>query len=182
MDDDHRRSAASPALGWAGVWRTAKVMLGAGSVLAIIVALPYAFLWTLFWLSSDSWDFEGTKGLRHWLLVKGSRLDQLGLIAPTSSPPRYSVRFQEGTFPGWRVLAYNSSASPPAIVAAYSERCEAMGLMVTKREVSVANNDADSTEATLVCEIEPYIDAEFHAERKVLATISEVSVRVWGSE
>ena len=182
MDDGHERSAAGPALGRAGVWGVAQVLLSAGSVLAIMAALPYAFLWTLFWLSSHSWDFEGTKGLRHWLLVKGSRLDQLGLIAPTSSPPRYSVRFQEGTFPGWRVLIYESSAAPPAIVAAYSERCEAMGLKVTKREVSVASNDADSTEATLVCEIEPYIDAEFHAERKVLATISEVSVRVWGSQ
>jgi hypothetical protein len=151
-------------------------------VLAIIVALPYAFLWTLFWLASESWDFEGNSGLRHWLLVKGSRLDRLGLVAPTSSPPRYSVSFQEGTFPGWRVLVYVSSAPPPAIVAAYAERCGAMGLKVTKREVSVANNDAEATEATLVCEIEPYIDAEFHAERKPLAADSKVSVRVWGSD
>ena len=36
-------------------------------------------------------------------------------------------------------------------------------------------------QATLVCEIEPYIDAEFHAERNVPAAATSVSVRVWGS-
>jgi hypothetical protein len=182
MDDDHGRPAAGPAFDRSDVWQTAKALLGAGCVLAMIVALPSAFLWTLFWMASGSWDFEGDKGLRHWLLVKGSRLDRLGLVAPTSSVPRYSVSFQEGTFPGWRVLVYNSSASPPAIVAAYAERCGAMGLKVTERKASVASNDADATEATLVCEIEPYLDAEFHAKRNALAPVSEVSVRVWGSD
>ena len=173
---------ANPKIGRARVLGPVQSLLAAGSVLAILVAVPYAFLWTLFWFASGSWDVEGSTGLRHWLLVKGSRLDQLGLVAPTARPPSYSVRFQEGTFPGWRVVGYESSASPSEIVAAYIGRCGALGLKVTKSAVSGGAGDADATQATLVCEIEPYIDAEFHAERKASAAVSSVSVRVWGSQ
>jgi hypothetical protein len=126
-------------------------------LLAIIVGVPYAFLWTLFWIASDSWDFEGSSALKHWLLVKGSRIDRLGLVAPTTRPARYSVRFQEGTFPGWRVVGYESSVLPPAIISTYAERCRAMGLRITRNETASLGNDADGTEATLVCEIEPYM-------------------------
>jgi hypothetical protein len=173
---------ASPKIGRARVLGPVQSLLAAGSVLAILVAVPYAFLWTLFWFASGSWDVEGSTGLRHWLLVKGSRLDQLGLVAPTARPPSYSVRFQEGTFPGWCVVGYESSASPSEIVAAYIGRCGALGLKVTKSAVSAGASDADATQATLVCEIERYIDAEFHAERKASAAVSTVSVRVWGSQ
>lgn len=114
--------------------------------------------------------------------MKGSRLERLGFVAPTSRPASYSVRFQEGTFPGWRVVQYESSASPPAIIAAYAERCRAMGLKVTKSTIPGGDSNADATQAILTCEIEPYIDAEFLAERKASATDSRVSVRVWGSQ
>lgn len=153
----------------------------AASGLAVFVAVPYALLWTLFWVASGSWDVEGSSGLRYWLLVEGSRLDRLGLVAPTAHPASYSVRFQEGTFPGWRVVSYASSAAPGAIIATYAGRCSATGLRVKTRETPSANSDADAGQATLVCEIEPYIDAEFHAERNVPATATSVSVRVWGS-
>ena len=33
----------------------------------------------------------------------------------------------------------------------------------------------------LECEIEPYLDVQVVAERKVSATVTEVSLRVWGS-
>ena len=57
-----------------------------------------------------------------------------------------------------------------------------MGLRVTRNETASLGNDADGTQAMLVCEIEPYIDAEFHAERKGAAATTQVSVRVWGSQ
>jgi len=57
-----------------------------------------------------------------------------------------------------------------------------MGLKVTKSAVASGDKDADATQATLVCEIEPYIDAEVLAERKASAAVSRVAVRVWGSQ
>ena len=117
----------------------------------------------------------------HWLLVKGSRLDRLGLVAPATAPARYSVRFQEGTFPGWRVVGYYSSASPADIIAVYAGRCTAMGLRITRRE-PVSRTAAGDEEAFLECEIEPYLDVQVSAERKVSATLSGVSMRVWGSD
>jgi hypothetical protein len=153
-----------------------------GCLLVIVVGIPYALLSTLFWIATESWDFEGVRGYRYWLLVKGSRLDRLGLVAPTTDPARYSVRFQEGTFPGWRVVGYESDALPPAIIATYTERCRAMGLRVKESKTADLGDDAGGMQAALVCEIEPYIDAEFHAERKGAAATTSVSVRVWGSQ
>ena len=176
MEGPEDRSAASATPAWV------QSLLAAGCVLLIVMAVPYALLWTLFWIASDSWDFEGSGGYRHWLLVKGSRIDRLGLVSPTARPVSYSVRFQEGTFPGWRVVGYESRALPHAITSTYAERCRATGLRVTRNETASLGSDADGTQATLVCEIEPYIDAEFHAERKGSAAVTLVSVRVWGSQ
>src|SRR5262245_778093 len=89
-----------------------QTLLEAGIIVALLAAVPYALFWTLFWAASDSWDFEGNGTLKHWLLVNGSILDRLGVVAQTERPARYSVRFQEGTFPGWRVVSYESLASP----------------------------------------------------------------------
>jgi hypothetical protein len=175
MEGSGERSAAGSVLTWV------RPLVVVAFLLAIVFAVPYLLLWTLFWIATESWDFEGSGGYRHWLLVKGSRLDRLGLVAPTSRPASYSVRFQEGTFPGWRVVGYESSALPPAIIAVYAERCGAMGLRVTKQEIANGGN-GDGTQAVLVCEIEPYIDAEFHAERKGSAAVTRVSMRVWGSQ
>ena len=133
-------------------------------------------LWTLFWIASDSWDFDGSSAgidTGCWSRARGSTGS--GSSAPTTRPARYSVRFQEGTFPGWRVVGYESSALPPAIISTYAERCRAMGLRVTRNETASLGNDADGTQATLVCEIEPYIDAEFHAERKGSAAAHRAS-------
>ena len=172
---ERERSAASSALAWM------RSLLPALSVVALLAVVPYALLCTQFWAASGSWDFEGSGGLKRWLLVTGSRLDQLGFVAETTAPARYSVRFQEGTFPGWRVVGYASTASPADIIAAYADRCIAMGLRITVREPARSTVPGNQ-EATLVCEIERYIDAEILAERKVSATVTNVSLRVWGSD
>jgi hypothetical protein len=171
---DRVESAARSAFGFV------RALLVAGSVVAMMAAVPYALLWLLFWSASGSWDMEGNGTLRHWLLVKGSLLDRLGLVAATDQPPRYSVRFQEGTFPGWRVVTYESAALPRQIVATYAERCTGMGLRVTRR----APADGPSAEREVLildCEIEPYLDVQVFAERKVSATVTGVSMRVWGN-
>jgi hypothetical protein len=165
---------------WAAL-ASMRAALPALSVAVLMVAGPYCLFWILFWAASDSWDFEGSGGIRRWLLVAGSRLDRLGLVTPTERPARYSVRFQEGTFPGWRVVLYDSSAPPARVVAVYAGRCTAMGLRVTEHEPARSKVQGRE-EASLVCEIEPYTDVQIVAERGVSATVTDVSVRVWGSD
>jgi hypothetical protein len=171
---DGEESAARSALA------LVQALLALGSIVALMAAVPYALLWTLFWSASGSWDFEGSGSLKHWLLVKGSILDRLGFVAQTERPAKYSIRFQEGTFPGWRVVTYESATPPQQIIATYADRCNALGLRVTKREPADSTGGSEQ-EAFLECEIEPYLDAQVSAERKVSATVSEVSMRVWGS-
>lgn len=156
-------------------------LLVVAGIIVLMAAVPYALLWTLFWSASGSWDFDSSHSLKRWLLVEGSRLDQLGLVAPSTAPAKYSVRFQEGTFPGWRVVSYDTSASPADVVAGYAGRCTAMGLRITRRE-PVSRTAAGDEEAFLECEIEPYLDVQVFAERKVSATLGSVSMRVWGSD
>lgn len=142
-------------------------------LLAIMLS-PLAFIALAFWVASGSWEFEGT-GIRHWLLVKGSTLEQLGIVSPTDGPPRYVVRIQEGTDPGARSVAYDSSALPSEVIAAYAERCHAMDLAIKKQEA-----DERTTKAVLVCEGNPDVpfsdDVWVSAERDPGATTTSVGV------
>ena len=63
-------------------------------------------------------------------------------------------------------------------MTAYTDRCREMQLRIT--EPSAASPDA--AEASLTCEIEPYIDAEFSAERKLGETATSVTMRVWDTD
>lgn len=152
-----------------------------GTALLLLVILPLGFLAFIFWAVDGSWDFEGRGGVRYWVFVKGSRLDRLGLIQPTDAPGRYSVRLQDGNFPGWTVLTYRSTATPEAVIDAYAQRCREMGLKITRGPHPQAS-DGKAGGVALVCEISPYIDAEFHAERKPGEGATEVGLRVWGND
>ena len=146
-------------------------------IVLLLLISPFGLMMFAMWMASDSWDFTG-QGWRYWAFVKGSRIDRLGLVEPTDRPVEYSVSFEEGTFPGWKIASYASTASPAAIMTAYAERCREMQLKIT--EPSAA--EPDSSEASLTCEIEPYIDAEFSAERKRGETTTSVTMRVWGTD
>ena len=146
----------------------------------MFLVVPYLLIATLFWAADGDWRFEG-RGFRYWLFVKGSRLERLGLIEPGPAPVRYSIGLQEGTFPGWSVMQYDSAAQPFAVAETYAKRCRALKLAI------IDGPRADSTEeggnaALLKCEIEKYLDVEVYAERKDGAALTEVGVRVWGSE
>ena len=45
-----------------------------------------------------------------------------------------------------------------------------------------SSRDSRAAEAELVCQIRPYIDAEFHAERRPGEITTRVGVRVWGDD
>jgi hypothetical protein len=147
-------------------------------VIAAVFATPVGLLWVLFWTTEGAWEFEGQSGVRHWLFIKGKWIDRLGLVEQ-AGPARYSVSLPEGTFPGWAVLNYDSSAPPAMILDTYAERCRKLGLKVTK-EPAVWEHGADGM--YLECEIEKYLDAQFVAERKPPAELTEVSLRVWGRD
>jgi hypothetical protein len=146
--------------------------------IAVVLATPVGLLWMAFWTTEGAWEFEGQSGVRHWLFIKGKWIDRLGLVEP-AGPARYSVSLPEGTFPGWAVLAYDSSAPPATIAHAYAERCRKLGLKVTK-EPAVWQYGADAMH--MECEIEKYIDVQLVAERKPQAVLTEVSLRVWGRD
>lgn len=150
------------------------------SVLAAVVLVPFALIAFLFWAVEGSWDFEAGS-FRYWLFMKGSRAEQLGLVSPAGKPVAYSVSLQEGNFPGWTVIQYESSASPAAIMDVYEQRCRDMKLKINKRETPQDTGTPVVAEQ-LVCEIKPYLDAEFYAERKTQDALTEVSMRVWGSD
>jgi hypothetical protein len=146
-------------------------------ILLVLLISPAGLMMFAMWMSSDSWDFAG-QGWRYWAFVKDTRIDRLGLVDATDKPVEYSVSFEEGTFPGWKIASYASTASPAAIMTTYTKRCQEMQLKIT--EPSAANPDA--SEASLTCEIEPYIDAEFSAERKPGDAATSVTMRVWGDD
>lgn len=159
-------------------WRVPPVLIVL-LIVASIIAAPFGLLAAAFWAAEGSWDFEGRSGVRHWLFIKGKWIDRLGFVEMTGGAPQYSVSLQEGTFPGWAVLRYDSSALPPAILDAYAERCRKLGLKVTKGPMP---SEYTANALFLECEIEPYIDAQFLAERKPSAERTEVNVRVWGRD
>jgi len=148
-------------------------------VLGIGMASPALLLLFGIWMSSDRWDFEG-RGLLHWAFVRGSHLDRLGLVGATAAPARYSVSFEEGTFPGWRTVAYASAAAPLEVVSAYAARCGELGFRVTERRPQPPVRDA--ARAELTCEIELYIDIEILAEREAATAATRVWLRVWGRQ
>ena len=162
-------------------WSRFGCLIPLGTALLVLVVLPYSFIAFLFWAADGSWDFEGRSGWRYWLFVKGSRTEQLGLISPADKPAKYSVSLQEGNFPGWTVVIYRSMAAPGVTAEAYVKRCRAMGLTITRGPEPKSEQDG-AAGVTLVCEIRPYIDAEFYAEQKAGETTTEVSMRIWGSD
>jgi hypothetical protein len=150
-----------------------------GTALLMLVILPFGFVAFGFWAADGSWDFEGRDGIRYWVFVKGSRLDRLGLVEPTEQPGKYSVSLQEGNFPGWKVLTYHSVAAPESGIGAYAKRCQDIGLKITRGPEQAVGGESG---VSLFCEIRPYIDSEFHVERKADAIATEVSIRVWGDD
>lgn len=122
-------------------WRLAALL---GLVVALVTS-PITMLGLAFWAASDSWEFDGG-GLRHWLFVKGTSVDRLGLVDATDRPVRYVVRLAEGTDPGAITATFDSRAMPDGIVSTYAERCHTLKLEIVKRVVST-----DAKEASLVC-------------------------------
>lgn len=143
------------------------------SVLALAIVGPFAMIGLVLWAANGSWEFTG--GWRYWMLVTGSRLESLGLVQPTGIP-EYSVSLEEGNFPGWSNVGYRSTAEPAAIIAAYQQRCRALGFKVVEEKAEAG------VRSELTCEMETYLNAEFVAERRPSETHSQVHVRVWGSK
>ncbi len=144
-------------------------------IVVVVLAAPWLLLALAFWSADGSWDFEGP-GVRHFLFVRGSHLARLGTVEPTREPVRYSVRLPEGTFPGWRIAIFDSTAEPTTIARRYAERCEQLGFKVTQMTLP----EAAAARAVLVCEIEMYIDVEMAAERAANQPSTRVALKVWG--
>lgn len=158
-----------------------RISLAIFAILFAVAAAPFMLVALAFRASDGSWDFEGDGNLRYWLFVRGSRLEKFGVVT-AAGPVRYSIRFQEGTFPGWNVAQYDSAALPEAILETYAGRCRAMGLKITEKKLPLSDRAPNMIAGTLVCEIEPYLDAEFFAGRRDQATATQVGIKIWGDK
>lgn len=147
-------------------------------VLAGVICAPVLVVMAALWAADGSWRFEG-HGPKYWFFVKGSRLERLGLVAPSGALPSYTIRLAEGTDPGSSAVAYESLAQPQDVLSTYAARCGEMGLKITRMPGATGQN---AGEAGLVCEIEPYLDAKFGATRGAGQEVTEVSVIVWGAD
>ena len=179
---DNAGDAAAPKEGGERRRRSALpgCLAAIGVILTILVGLPYAFLALAFWANDGSWDFEGDGNFRYWLFVSGKRTEQLGLVAQTEKPVKYSSRGADGNFPGWTVVMYESKAAPADVIDAYAKRCESLKAKVTERPVS---GPKEGKIAMLIeCEFANYLTADLYAERTSSSPVTEVSVRVWGME
>jgi len=155
-------------------------LVAIGTILFVFVVVPYALLAFAFWAAEGSWNFEGDKNLRYWLFVGGSRAERLGLVAPTEKAVRYSVSLEEGNFPGWTIVQYESKAAPAEVIEFYTKRCGAEKATVIKR--TEPKQDGDKVRVELDCEFPSFHTAEFLAERASSSELSKVSLRVWGRE
>jgi hypothetical protein len=145
--------------------------------LLAMLMMPPLVVAVLLVTATEPWEFEG-RGLNHFLLVRGTRLDKLGLVAPIGAPPQYTIRWDEGTFPGWSRVDYVSGATADDVVAHYAERCGDMGFTVTERQ----SRPWPLHEVELACEIERYLDVEVSARQTGSDRCANVVVRVWGRE
>ena len=110
-------------------------------------------------IASDSWDFEGAARYRHWPLVKVRGSTRSGSFPDDpSGEVQRQVQEVRSRLARRRLREQRPSArddldirrAPPA----------RHGPPGDKDETASLGSDADGTQATLACEIEPYIDAE----------------------
>ena len=183
MDDSPDKAGDATASKDGGQPRARSALPGClaviGMILTIFVGLPYAFLVLLFWAAEGSWDFEGDRNFRYWLFVSGKRTEQLGLVARTDKPVRYSFRVSDGNFPGWTAVSYESTAAPADVIAAYAKRCESLKAKVIERP---AEPKEGTIAARLECEFTGYLTVDFYADRTPSSPVTEVDLRVWGME
>lgn len=162
---------------WAAARLPVLLFASIGGAILAIVALPVLVIALGFWAADGAWEFEGT-GMRHWLFVRGTRLERLGAIGAVEGPIRYSISLQEGTFPGWSVASYHTRAAPSAVAEAYAQLCRDEGLKIT----SLLVPEAPDQQAELTCEIVRYLDIEVAAKRAPGAALTHVFVKVWGDQ
>lgn len=162
---------------WAAVRLPLLLVASIGGAILAIVAVPFLVIALGFWAADGAWEFEGT-GLRHWLFVRGTRLERLGTIGAVEGPIRYSISLQEGTFPGWSIAIYNTRAEPSAVAQAYAQLCRDEGLKIT----SLLAPQAPEHQAEVTCEIVRYLDIEVAAKRAADTSLTRVFVKVWGDQ
>lgn len=149
--------------------RRRKVLILTALVFAIVTS-PIIALGLSVWAGGGVWEFTD-RGFSHWIFVRGSTIDRLGLVAASTAPARFVVRTAEGTDPGATSVEYVSSASPTAIVEIYADRCRAMGLATKVLPPSEHH-------AKLVCEGDRSVawadDVYVFAERLAKAVTTQV--------
>lgn len=107
--------------------RNRHIALGAVLLFALLFLIPFAAVGFAIWLSGQTHRF-GPYDLRYVLLVHGTSVGRLGVLAPESGTIAYAARGQDGNSPARVHVTFRTKTEPSRVIDAYRSRCRALRL------------------------------------------------------
>lgn len=121
------------------------VAIGAIVIIAGLFAVPFALIGGAIWLSDRTHRF-GPYDVRYFLLVYGTTVGRLGVLAPEAGSIAYAARGQDGNSPARVHVTFKTRLEPAQVIDTYRSRCRAL-LLVTKEDASdVARLECDGSQ------------------------------------
>jgi hypothetical protein len=144
------------------------LVLGVTMILLLgLVVSPFAIFAGAIWLSDRTHEF-GPYDPRYFLLVSGTAVGRLGVLAPEHGSISYAARGQDGNSPAHAYVTFKTQLEPAQVIEAYRSRCHALRLM-TKDHAAAA--------ARLECNGSAGDEIGIDAERR--GSVTDVSLGGW---
>ena len=99
-------------------------------LLILTPLLPFIMFVSAIWLSDRTHEF-GSYDPRYFLLVHGTAIDRLGVIAPQPGSIGYAARGRDGNSPAYVAVDFTTKIAPAIVIETYRSRCHAMRLSTT---------------------------------------------------
>lgn len=126
--------------------RKRHVLVGATVVLlAGLMISPFALFAGAIWLSDRTHRF-GPYDPRYWLLVRGTSIDRLGVLAPEHGSISYAARGQDGNSPARVHVTYTTRMEPGQVIDAYHSRCQALRLQARSHAPDAARLECSAVD------------------------------------
>jgi len=149
--------------------RNRHVAFGATIILiAGLIIFPFTLVAGAIWLSDHTHEF-GPYDPRYFLLVSGTTVDRLGLLAPERGSITYTARGQDGNSPAHVHVTFKTKEEPTRVIDAYRSRCHALHLET--------KDDDASAVARLECNGSKGDEIGIATERR--GSVTEASLGGW---